>query len=375
VRLKIDKKGKTLGTYTIAVLPGDGIGPEVTEQAVHVLQTVASRYGHIFDLSYALVGVAAINTEGAAISDATMKLCQQSDAILFGAFGDAPPNEGPDSKRHPANALYRLRKELELYANLRPIRPLQALLNASTIKSEVLLGTDLLVVRELNGGLYYGKPSEIRETSQGYEAIDTLIYTEAEIERIVRTACELARGRRKKVTSVDKANVLSSSRLWRRTADRVAAEYPDVTLEHLLVDSCAMHLIRRPTSFDVIVTENMFGDILTDEASMLSASMGMLPSASLGTRRTPHGLFGLYEPIHGSAPDIAGQQKANPIAAILSAALMLRYAFSLQQEANAVEAAVEHVVNAGYRTEDLREVGKKMVGTQEMGKLIVDAIT
>ena len=363
-----------MGTYTIAGLPGDGIGPEVTEQAVQVLQTVASRYGHIFDITYALVGVAAINAEGAAISDATMQLCQQSDAILFGAFGDAPPNEGPDSKRHPANALYRLRKELELYANLRPIRPLQALFNASTIKSEVLQGTDLLVVRELTGGLYYGKPSEIRETPQGYEAIDTLIYTEAEIERIVRTACELARGRRKKVTSVDKANVLSSSRLWRRTADRVAADYPDVTLEHLLVDSCAMHLIRRPTSFDVIVTENMFGDILTDEASMLSASMGMLPSASLGTRRTPHGLFGLYEPIHGSAPDIAGQQKANPIAAILSAALMLRYAFSLQQEANAVEAAVERVVNAGFRTEDLREVGKKMVGTQEMGKLIVEAI-
>ena len=186
VRLKIDRKGRTLGTYTIAVLPGDGIGPEVTEQAVHVLQTVASRYGHIFDLSYALVGVAAINAEGAAISDATMKLCQQSDAILFGAFGDAPPNEGPDSKRHPANALYRLRKELELYANLRPIRPLQALLNASTIKPEVLQGTDLLVVRELNGGLYYGKPSEIRETPQGYEAIDTLIYTEAEIERLSR---------------------------------------------------------------------------------------------------------------------------------------------------------------------------------------------
>lgn len=363
-----------MGTYTIAVLPGDGIGPEVTEQAAHVLQTVANRYGHTFDTRYALVGIAAINAEGAAISDATMQLCQQSDAILFGAFGDAPPNEGPASKRHPANALYRLRKELELYANLRPIRPLQALLNASTIKTEALQGTDLLVVRELTGGIYYGKPSEIRETSQGIEAIDTLIYTEAEIERIVRTACDLARDRRKKVTSVDKANVLSSSRLWRRTADRVATDYPDVTLEHLLVDSCAMHLIRRPASFDVIVTENMFGDILTDEASMLSASMGMLPSASLGTRRTAHGLFGLYEPIHGSAPDIAGQQKANPIASILSVAMMLRYAFSLPQEANAVEAAVERVVNAGYRTEDLREVGKKTVGTQEMGKLIVDAI-
>src|SRR5207248_4600633 len=353
---------------------GDGIGPEVTEQAVHVLQTVASHYGHIFDTRYALVGVAAINAEGAAISDATMQLCQQSDAILFGAFGDAPPNEGPDSKRHPANALFRLRKELELYANLRPIRPLQALLNASTIKAEVLQGTDLLVVRELTGGIYYGKPSEIRETPQGYAAIDTLIYTEAEIERIVRTAFELARGRHKKVTSVDKANVLSSSRLWRRTADRVAGEYPDVTLEHLLVDSCAMHLIRRPASFDVIVTENMFGDILTDEASMLAGSMGMLPSASLGTRKTEHGLFGLYEPIHGSAPDIAGQGKANPIAAILTVALMLRYSFGLQEEAGAIEGAVERVIDAGYRTEDLQEVGKEVVGTEEMGRLIVEAL-
>src|SRR5437588_8393660 len=375
VRVKIDRKGRTLGTYTIAVLPGDGIGPEVTEQAVHVLQTVASRYGHIFDLSYALVGVAAINTEGAAISDATMKLCQQSDAILFGAFGDAPPNEGPDSKRHPANALYRLRKELALYANLRPIRPMQALLNASTIKADVLQGTDLLVVRELTGGLYYGKPSEIRETPEGYDAIDTLIYTEAEIKRIMRTAFELARGRRRKLTSVDKANVLSSSRLWRRVAEGVATDFPDVAFDHLLVDACAMHLIRRPAMFDVIVTENMFGDILTDEASMLAGSMGMLPSASLGTRHTAHGVFGLYEPIHGSAPDIAGQNKANPIAAILSLALMLRFSFNLKQEADAVEKAVEGIVEAGYRTEDLREEGKVIVGTKEMGRLIAEAVT
>src|SRR5437764_6536041 len=306
--------------------------------------------------------------------DATMQLCQQSDAILFGAVGGIPRYEGPNSKVQPERALFRLRKELELFANLRPVRPFKALLNASTIKPEVLRNTDLLVVRELTGGIYFGKPSEIRETAHGYEAIDTMLYTEAEIERIVRTAFDLASGRRKKVTSVDKANVLSSSRLWRRVAERVAADYPDVTLEHLLVDSCAMHLIRRPTSFDVIVTENMFGDILSDEASMLAGSLGMLPSASLGTRRTSHGLFGLYEPIHGSAPDIAGQQKANPIAAILSVALILRHAFSLEQEAIALEAAVERVVNAGYRTEDLREAGKKIVGTQEMGRLIVDAI-
>src|SRR5436853_2911602 len=370
-RNKEDNMSKEqVGTYTITILPGDGIGPQVTEQAVRVLQAVASRYGHTFNMTWALVGLSAIEAEGAAISDATMQLCQRSDAILFGAIGDPPRSAGLNSNLQPAKALLRLRKELELFANLRPVRPFQALLNASTIKAEILQGTDLLVVRELTGGLYYGKPSEIRETPQGYEAIDTLIYTEAEIERILRTAFELARGRRKKVTSVDKANVLSSSRLWRRTADRVAADYPDVTLEHLLVDSCAMHLIRRPTSFDVIVTENMFGDILTDEASMLAGSMGMLPSASLGTRRTSHGLFGLYEPIHGTAPDIAGQHKANPIAAILSVAMLLRYSLGLAQEADAVEQAVEQVIAAGYRTEDLREEGKRVVGTQEMGQLI-----
>src|SRR5579884_3893486 len=277
-----------MGTYSILVLPGDGIGPEVVEQAVRVLQSVGKRFGHTFELTHALVGVAAIEAEGEAISDATMELCQKSDAILFGAVGGLPRFEGPNSKAQPEHALFRLRKELELYANLRPVRPFQALLDASTIKREVLQGTDLLVVRELTGGLYFGKPSEIRETAHGTEAIDTLIYTEAEIERIVRTAFELARQRRKKVTSVDKANVLSSSRLWRRVAERVAADYPDVAFEHLLVDACAMHLIRQPSSFDVIVTENMFGDILTDEASMLAGSMGMLPSASLGTRRTAY---------------------------------------------------------------------------------------
>jgi 3-isopropylmalate dehydrogenase len=303
-----------------------------------------------------------------------MQLCKSSDAILFGAVGGVARLEGPNSKKQPEYALFRLRKELELYANLRPVRPFNALLNASAIKPEVLQGTDLLVVRELTGGLYFGKPSEIRETPQGLEAIDTLFYTEQEIERIVRTACELAQGRRKRVTSVDKANVLSSSRLWRRVAARVAADYPDIVLDHLLVDTCSMQLIRNPTGFDVIVTENMFGDILTDEASMLAGSMGMLPSASLGTRKTAHGLFGLYEPIHGSAPDIAGQGKANPIAAILTAALMLRYSLGLEVEATAVEQAVERVIEAGYRTEDLREPGRQVIGTQEMGKLIMEAL-
>src|SRR5436190_11295597 len=245
-----------MGNYSIAVLAGDGIGPEVTEQAVRVLLKIGKRYGHTFNLQNALVGITAIEAEGEAISDATMELCQHSDAILFGAVGGIPRYEGPNSKVQPERALFRLRKELELFANLRPVRPFKALLNASTIKPEVLRNTDLLVVRELTGGIYFGKPSEIRETAHGYEAIDTMLYTEAEIERIVRTAFDLARGRRKKVTSVDKANVLSSSRLWRRTADRVSKDYPDVALEHLLVDSCTMHLIRRPATFDVIVTEN-----------------------------------------------------------------------------------------------------------------------
>ena len=363
-----------MGAYSIAVLPGDGIGPDVTEQAVRVLETVGRRFGHTFHLTHALVGVAAIEAEGDAISDRTMQLCQQSDAILFGAVGGIPRYEGPDAKVQPERALFRLRRDLQLYANLRPVRPFPALLNASTIKAEILQGTDLLVVRELTGGIYYGKPSEIRETARGVEAVDTLIYTEAEIERIVRTAFDLAGGRRKKVTSVDKANVLSSSRLWRSIADKVAAEHPDFAFEHLLVDACAMHLIRRPASFDVIVTENMFGDILTDEASMLAGSLGMLPSASLGTRRTDHGLFGLYEPIHGSAPDIAGQDKANPIAAILTAALLLRYSLNFTSEAGAIESAVSQVIDAGYRTEDIREAGKSVVGTKEMGKLIAEAI-
>jgi 3-isopropylmalate dehydrogenase len=362
-----------MGTYTITILPGDGIGSEVTEQAARILQEISEQYGHTFTFHKALVGLAAIEEEGDAISDATMELCRRSDAILFGAVGGIAGQEGKN-KVKPEKALFQLRKDFELYANLRPVKPMQALLNASTLKPEVLQGTDLLVVRELTGGLYFGKPSEIRETARGAEAVDTMLYNEGEIERIVRTAFDLARNRRKKVTSVDKVNVLSTSRLWRRVAERIAAEYPDIAFDSLLVDSCAMHLIRRPSSFDVIVTENMFGDILTDEASMLAGSMGMLPSASLGTRRTENGLFGLYEPIHGSAPDIAGQNKANPIAAILSAAMLLRYSLGLPQEAATIEAAVEHCISAGYRTEDLREEGKEVLGTREMGEQILQAI-
>jgi 3-isopropylmalate dehydrogenase len=364
--------------YVIAVLGGDGIGPEVTAQAVKVLQAVAQRHGHELSLREALVGQAAIKAEGEAISDATMALCRGSDAVLFGAVGGAGVGS-PHAKAQPEHALLRLRKELELFANLRPVRPLSALIGASTLKRGVVRGVDLLVVRELTGGLYFGQPSAIREAvgEGGASAVDTMTYTEAEIERIVRYAFELARSRRKLVTSVDKANVLSCSRLWRRVASDVARDYPDVELHHLLVDTCAMGLIRQPREFDVIVTENMFGDILTDEASVLAGSMGMLPSASLGTRRTAHGRFGLYEPIHGSAPDIAGQGKANPLAAILSAALLLRYSLGLAREAEAVDRAVRRVIERGYRTADIAPApaGGRFVSTTEMGDQVVQEVS
>lgn len=359
-----------MGSYSIAVLPGDGIGPEVTEQAAEVLRAVGARYRHTFALREALVGQAAIVAEGAAISEETMALCRRSDAILFGAVGGAGVGD-PGAKAQPEHALFRLRKDLELFANLRPVRPLAALVGASPLKRSVLRGVDLLVVRELTGGLYYGTPSAIREGASGATAVDTMAYTEAEIERILREAFALARGRRQHLTSVDKANVLSCSRLWRRVADRVAGEFPDVTLRHMLVDSCAMALIRQPRDFDVIVTENMFGDILTDEASMLAGSLGMLPSASLGTRATAHGQFGLYEPIHGTAPDITGQGKANPLAAILSAALLLRHSLGLKREAAAVERAVRRAVAAGLRTPDIAGPTARPVSTREMGAAVV----
>src|SRR5262245_35976572 len=350
VNLIMDER--SVAQLQIAVLGGDGIGPEVTAEAVRALRRVAEVFGHTFALREALVGQAAIVKEGAAISDATMALCRESDAVLFGAVGGAGVGS-PDVPEQPEHALFRLRKELELFANLRPVRPLSTLLGASALKRDVLRGVDLLIVRELTGGLYYGRPSEIRATEAGETAVDTMVYAEAEIERILRYAFEASRARRRHVTSVDKANVLSCSRLWRRVAGEVGREYPDVTLRHLLVDACAMGLIRAPRDFDVVVTENMFGDILTDEASMLTGSLGMLPSASLGSRRTAYGQFGLYEPIHGTAPDIAGQGKANPLAAILSAALLLRHSLGLEREAVAVERAVQAAVQAGYRTPDI----------------------
>ena len=362
-----------MGAFEIAVLGGDGIGPEVTAEATRALMAVGQRFGHAFTLREALVGQAAIDVEGAAISDETMAMCQRVDAILFGAVGGAGVGD-PSSKTEPMNSLYRLRKELELFANVRPVRPLPALAGASTLKRATLRGVDLLVVRELTGGIYYGKPSKIREEPGGSSAVDTMVYSEAEIERIARYAFELARDRRKHVTSVDKANVLSCSRLWRRVVDRVHADYPDITLRHMLVDSCSMALIRNPREFDVIVTENLFGDILTDEASMLTGSLGMLPSASLGTRRTTHGQFGLFEPIHGSAPDIAGQGKANPLAAVLTVSLLLRYSLGLKRAANAVERAVRQVVAAGYRTPDIAAAGETAITTHAMGDAVVAAI-
>ncbi len=349
----------------IAVLPGDGIGPEVTAQARRVLEEVAARYGHTMTFVEGVIGGKAIDAQGTALPEETLALCRASDAVLFGAVG-GPKWDDPAAAVRPEQGLLGLRKGLGLYANLRPVRLYPQLVDASTIKAETLRGTDLVVVRELTGGIYFG---ERGRRDEGRTAFDTMIYTTAEIERVVRTAFQLARGRRKQVTSVDKANVLETSRLWREVATRVAREYPDVRCEHLLVDSCAMHLIRRPATFDVIVTENMFGDILTDEASMLSGSMGMLPSASIGDGRR-----GLYEPIHGSAPDIAGRGIANPLAAILSAALLLRYSLGLEDEARSIERAVDGVLAEGYRTGDLAPAGAPTVGTVEMGDLVVGKI-
>jgi len=347
---------------TIAVLPGDGIGPEVTAQAQRVLEAVARHYGHALAFRQALVGGAAIDAYGTALPEETLALCRSSGAVLFGAVG-GPKWDDPTAPVRPEQGLLGLRKGLGLFANLRPVRLYPQLVDASTIKPETLHGTDLLVVRELTGGIYFG---ERGRRDGGRTAFDTMLYTAAEIERVVHVAFRLARGRRKQVTSVDKANVLETSRLWREVTTRVAREYPDVRCEHLLVDACAMHLIRRPSTFDVIVTENMFGDILTDEASMLSGSMGMLPSASLG-----EGRLGLYEPIHGSAPDIAGQGIANPLAAILSGALLLRYSLGLEEEACAVEGAVDKALADGYRTGDLAAPGTPTVGTDEMGDVVV----
>ena len=358
----------------ILVLPGDGIGPEVVAQGRLVLEACAQRFGFSLSFTEAVVGGAAIDAFHTALPDGAMHQAQSSDAVLLGAVG-GPKWDDPRATVRPEQALLRLRKELGLFANLRPVRVFPELLDAAPLKADILRDVDLVVVRELTGGIYFGQPSEQRQGNAGREAVDTLFYTEPEIARLLRAAFDLARLRRKKLTSVDKANILASSRLWREIAHEIKREYPDVTYEDVLVDAMAMHLLRRPRDFDVIATENMFGDILTDEASMLAGSMGLLPSASIGTMQNSLGHpRGLYEPIHGSAPDIAGQNAANPLATILSAALLLRYSLGQAQAADAVEAAVAQVLRDGYRTPDIDQPGTRRVGCREMGAAVVERV-
>lgn len=344
----------------ITVLPGDGIGKEVTRGAVEILEAVAERYGHEFQFQYGEIGGTAIDNSGTPLPVQTIETCKNSDAVLLGAVG-GPKWDNQPSHLRPERGLLKIRKELDLYANLRPITFYSSLAESSPLRKEIIEEVDFVIVRELTGGLYFGKPSE-RTTHEGKEAVvDTLFYQKDEIKRIIELAFELARKRRKKVTSVDKANVLESSRLWRETAEEVASRYPDVELEHMLVDNAAMQLIRNPKQFDVVVTENMFGDILSDEASVLTGSLGMLPSASLSIQGP-----NLYEPIHGSAPDIAGKNIANPIAMILSAASMLRLSFGLEAEAEAIEKAVKDTLDSGARTGDIAGGESSTLTTKEM---------
>jgi 3-isopropylmalate dehydrogenase len=351
-------------THRIAVLAGDGIGQEVIPEAQKVLQVVGKATGVSFEFEPGLVGGAAIDATGGPLPEATLALCRESHAILFGAVG-GPRWDGLAQEMKPERGLLRIRKELDLFANLRPARCFPMLIDASPLKRSVVEGTDLVVVRELTGGLYYGEPRGREAFADGGErAVNTMVYTTREIERVARAAFDVAMKRRRKLASVDKANVLVVSQLWREVVTRVAKEYPQVEVEHVLVDNCAMALVQRPTQFDTIVTENTFGDILSDEAAILAGSMGMLSSASLG------GSVGLYEPVHGTAPDIAGKGIANPIAAILSAAMLLRYSSNLGPDADRIEAAVLHVLEEGYRTADIRAEGTKPAGTTQMGDLI-----
>jgi len=355
---------------TIAVFPGDGIGPEVTNEALAALELVASRHRLAITFDQGVIGGAAIDATGEALPAKELARAQAADAVLLGAVG-GPKWSDPGAPVRPEQGLLALRKGLNVFANLRPVWTVPSLLDSSAIRREVLDGVDLVVVRELTGGIYFGSPSEKRTTPQGREAVDTMIYTEEEIARLMRSAFSLAQQRRKKLASVDKANVLSTSRLWREVAHEVRREFPDVAYEDVLVDAMAMHLIRRPKDFDVIATENLFGDILTDEASMLAGSMGMLPSASLAGSPTPgERCRGLYEPIHGSAPDIAGQDRANPLAAILSTAMLCRYSLAAPEAADAIERAVDGVLAAGHRTADLAGTGERAIGCREMGALV-----
>jgi 3-isopropylmalate dehydrogenase len=364
--------------YRVALLAGDGIGPEVTAEAVRALNVIADRFGHTFAFQTGLVGGIAIDETGDALPEETLQLSRDSDAVLFGAVG-GPKWDDPRAHTRPEAGLLAIRKGLGLFANLRPVKAHRDLIESSPISRSLIEGVDLIVVRELTGGLYFAAPKRRWNTSRGRRAVDSLKYTEQEIRRVLQVGFDLARGRRKQLTSVDKANVLESSRLWREIAREMAEENPDIDVRHVLVDACAMHLIQQPRDFDVIVTENMFGDILTDEASVLAGSMGMLPSASLGTRKVRKkngGLFGLFEPIHGSAPDIAGEGIANPLAAIMSAAMMLRLSFGLETEATAVEAAVDATIASGLRTADIvgTGAGRDSVGTTEMTDAVIRRI-
>jgi 3-isopropylmalate dehydrogenase len=354
--------------FNIAVMPGDGIGVEITEQAVKVLEKVGEKYGHEFKFEEVLIGGVAIDKTGTPLPKETVEICKKSDAVLLGAVG-GPKWDNLAGDKRPEAGLLGIRKELGLYANIRPAILHKALRSACPIREDIIgEGLDICVVRELTGGIYFGPRSTKTNENGELEAHDTLVYTESEVRRIAKQAFEIAMKRKKKVTSVDKANILDSSRLWRKVVEELAKDYPEVELNHLYVDNAAMQLVINPKQFDVILTTNMFGDILSDEASMITGSIGMLPSASLG------GNIGLYEPIHGSAPDIAGQDKANPIATISSVAMMLRYSLNLEKEADTIENAITKVLEANYRTGDIMSEGMTLVGTKKMGELIIAEI-
>jgi len=352
---------------SLVVLPGDGVGPEVVREGLKVLRAVEAQFGHHFTTIEALAGGAALDAYGVPLTQESLALCRQSDAVLLGAVGDPKWEKNPPPRR-PEQALLTLRKELDVFANLRPATMYSALVEVSPLKRDVVEGVDLLVVRELTGGIYFGTPRGFEKIGEVERAFNTLEYRTSEIRRIAEVAFERARQRRRKVTSVDKANILEVSQLWRRVVTEVARDYPDVELEHLYIDNAAMQLIRRPRDFDVVLADNLFGDILSDEAAMLCGSIGMLPSASLGDRT------GLYEPVHGTAPDIAGKNIANPIATIASVAMMLRYSFKLDAEADAVERAIERVLAEGYRTQDIFTDGMKLLSTSEMGDAIAATV-
>ena len=360
--------------YKIAVLPGDGIGPEVTNESLKVLDAIGERFGHTFSYEHGAVGGNAIDDFGNALPDSTLRTAKAADAVLFGAVG-GPKWDDPRAKTRPEDGLLAIRKGLDLFANLRPVQVVPQLIDASPLKPSVLEGVDFIVVRELTGGLYYGKPKKRWSNSRGRRGVDTMYYSEEFITRVLRVGFELARMRRKKLTSVDKANVLESSRLWREIAMEMGEEYPDIELDHVLVDTAAMQLVRTPSRFDVMVAENTFGDILTDEAAVLSGSMGMLPSASLaGVPEPGKRAYGLYEPIHGTAPDIAGKGIANPIASILSTAMLLRYSLGLDEAAALIEDAVSRALADGYRSGDIAAPGDNIIGTTEMGNIIVSLL-